>query len=81
MNVQDLTNLLLGIMEEHGKEVEIRIGDQIEAGPYSHDRVGGVWESKPDGGDHCIILCAEDTNWRDVEVSSHALPVLWTPPG
>ena len=67
MNIQTLTNLLLGLMEKHGKDVEVRIGDQIEVGPYSHDRVGGVWTDRPDRGGaiQSVILCAEDTDWKD----------------
>lgn len=88
MNVQTLTNLLLQLMDKHGKDVEVRIGDQIEAGPYSHDRVGSAWTNRPDnaGGVHYVILCAEDSNWRDeCEDPSYPegyeeLPLLWKPP-
>jgi len=93
MNVQTLTNLLLELMEKHGKDVEVRIGDQIEAGPYSHDRVGGVWTNREDnaGGVHYVILCAEDSDWEDeIELGTAAmiggpspgeeLPLLWKPP-
>lgn len=89
MNVQTLTNLLLGLMEEHGKDVEVRIGDQIEAGPYSHDRVGGCWTNRPDnaGGVQYVVLCAEDTQWHDeIELMEEfvpardEMPLLWKPP-
>lgn len=86
MNVQTLTNVLLALMDKHGKDVEVRIGDQIELGPYSHDRVGGVWTNQPDnaGGVHYVILCAEDTNWQDEFEgdikSDDELPLVWKPP-
>ncbi len=89
MNVQTLTNLLLELMEKHGKDVEVRIGDQIEAGPYSHDRVGGVWTNREDhvGGVHYVILCADDSQWHDeIELTEEfvsdrdELPLLWKPP-
>jgi len=82
MNIQDLTTLLLELMETHGKDTEIRIGDQAEAGPYFHDRVGGVWTS--DTGPGYVILCAEDTDWVDElkideKPSDVELPVVWKP--
>lgn len=88
MNVQTLVNLLLPLMEKHGKDLEIRIGDQIQAGPYSHDRVGSVWTNRPDnaGDVYYVILCAEDTNWKDESddpefpSDEDELPLLWTPP-
>ena len=86
MNVQTLVNLLLPIMEAHGKDVEIRIGDQIECGPYSHDKVGGVWTDRPDSGGviQSVILCAEDSEWRDeadngIPGEGDELPLLWKP--
>lgn len=60
----------------------IRIGDQLEAGPYSHASVGGVWQ----GVDGDVILCAnDDEEWKDEHVvlegeSTDPLPVLWSPP-
>ena len=91
MKASQLLAVLTGVIKEHGEDVEIRIGDQIMAGPYSHDRVGGVWWHVPgDGNDSLVgddkkawgpyvILCAEDTDWQDISISPQALPALWTP--
>jgi len=87
LNIQTLTNILLELMDKHGKDVEVRIGDQIEAGPYYHDRVGGVWSNRPDnaGGVYYVILCAEDTDWKEeadnaTPEEGDELPLLWKPP-
>lgn len=89
MNVQTLINLLVDLADKHGNDVEVRIGDQIEDGPYSHDRVGGVWTNRPDnaGGIQYVVLCAEDTQWHDELVygddfipAQHEMPLLWKPP-
>ena len=87
MNIQTLANILLELMDKHGRDVEVRIGDQVEAGPYYHDRVGGVWSSRPDdgGGVHYVIICAEDTQWIEeaencIPEEGDELPLLWMPP-
>jgi hypothetical protein len=88
MNIQDLTNLLLGLMDQHGKEVEVRIGDQIEAGPYFHASVGGVWTDRTGSGGEVtkVILCANDDDpWTSecdepvFPVSGEELPLIWKP--
>lgn len=75
MNAQDLTNILLEAMDKHGKNVEIRIGDQIEAGPYSHDRVGLVCSHERSNGTPVIIICAEDADWEDIGIRKEPTPV------
>ena len=45
MNVQTLTNVLLALMDKHGKDVEVRIGDQIEYRTQRGRRVAVVGAS------------------------------------
>lgn len=80
MKVSELHALLARVLV-NGKDPEIRVGDQIESGPYLHASVGGVFEGT--GGD--IILCGnDDDQWKDESVSDSdddpELPVLWQPP-
>ncbi len=85
MKVRDLYQLLHDMMPAHSED-EIRIGDQLGIGPYYHDRVGGVWTSDRGPTPPRVILCAEDTDWKDElegnETSTSVeLPRIWTPPG
>lgn len=64
MTVADLIKLCVSLHPD----TEVRIGDQIEAGPYSNASVGGVWTSPPDrnGEVERVILCAnDDAPWLD----------------
>lgn len=82
MNILDLHELIGKLMD--GKtlaeleEMDIRIGDQVESGPYLHSAVGGIFK----GTDGDIILCAnDDDDWSEEETGiDHELPVLWSPP-
>lgn len=82
MKVQEL----IEVLGQLAPDMEVRVGDQIELGPYSHDRVGGVWTSRPNnaGDIQYVILCAEDTNWQEefdgaITVEDE-LPLVWMPP-
>jgi len=70
---------LIDLLGQYHPNREVRIGDHLGAGPYSHDRVGGVWAS-PNHGDglQYVILCAEDTSWVD-ENPQKILPLVWSP--
>jgi hypothetical protein len=71
VNVRELVALLSKIDPDR----EVRIGDQIESGPYSHTSVGGVW--RIDAG---IVMCASpDDEWVS-ESTDEAPPIVWTPP-
>jgi hypothetical protein len=59
---------LMELLKTQPADAEVRIGDQIEGGPYSNAPVGGVWTSPPDrnGSIERVILCAnDDTRWLD----------------
>lgn len=58
---------LITLLKALPAEAEIRIGDQIEAGPYSNAEVGGIWLSAPvNGSSERVILCAnDDAPWLD----------------
>ena len=79
MNISQLRNLIALLPGD----AEVRIGDQIEAGPYLHQEVGGVWRSLDNGGGHrAVILCAGDSDlWKSEELQPpDVLPLLWKPP-
>lgn len=86
MNVQELIVLL----SQYPTDTEVRIGDQIEAGPYLHQEIGGAWTDRPGsrGGVSCVILCANDTSnlWKDESEDpqfpseDEELPLIWKPP-
>lgn len=78
MKVLELYHLLRSVINANvdNGEKEIRIGDQIEAGPYSHSPVGGVYLGT--WGE--VIICADpDTPATDEESMHENLPVLWAP--
>ena len=66
------------------QDPEVRIGDQVESGPYLHAPVGGVFE----GAKGSVILCAnDDAEWHDEVGGAYIdlaempeLPVLWKAP-
>jgi hypothetical protein len=68
---------LIRVLMEIPADAEIRIGDQVESGPYLNAAVGGVFK----GTDGSVILCADDDDqWREEPTGiDHNLPVLWTP--
>jgi hypothetical protein len=79
MNVRELYDLL-GQAIVNGQEAkEIRVGDQVESGPYLNASVGGVFQGRK--GD--VILCANDDEvWQDEAAGFHPdyeLEKLWTP--
>ncbi len=82
VNIVDLYSLLGKLID--GKtlgeieKMEIRIGDQVESGPYLNAAVGGVFK----GTNGEVILCAnDDDQWREEATGiDHDLPVLWKPP-
>lgn len=81
MNVQDLINALLEVVHTNGRDVEIRIGHEVE-GPTLHQKVGGVW-TIPDneGGVSGVVLCADDDDlWKDETDNPRLMKEVWTPP-
>lgn len=69
MKVHELLNLLL----HQSGDAEVRIGDTLEDGPYSHARVASISR----GGSGDIILCgSDDEAWMN-EDSQSVLEVLW----
>ena len=79
MKVIELYHVLRSVINANvdAGENEIRIGDQVESGPYLHASVGGVFK----GTQGEIILCAnDDDQWREEPTGvDHDLPVLWKP--
>lgn len=79
MNILVLHALLGSLME--GKtipeleKIDIRIGDQIESGPYEHGSVVGIYR----GTDGDVIVCGGD-DWEEEETGFDELPVVWSPP-
>jgi hypothetical protein len=71
VKVRELIDLLATI----DPDMEVRIGDYLEAGPYAHTSIGGIWRVE-DG----IVMCANpDDEWTE-ENSDRALPVIWSSP-
>jgi len=68
---------LAAVLRAASPEAEVRIGDQLEAGPYEHIQVGGVF--KGTAGE--VILCADpDAPSQDEPTGiDHDMPVLWKP--
>lgn len=79
MKVRELHELTARMMVTGNGDQEVRVGDQIESGPYLHASVGGVWEGKK--GD--LIICPnDDSQWQDESAElqdGEALGVLWKP--
>ena len=75
LTVKALMDILSGLPES----AEIRIGDQLEAGPYDHLPVGGVWTNHQSADSPSVvrvILCGnvDEEDWYEEDVT---LPVLW----
>jgi len=76
MTVGELLDALQGLHID--RRAEIRIGEQVEGGPYLHASVGGVWI----GNEGDIIICANDDEvWKDEYAMNpeKELQVLWAP--
>ncbi len=57
-------------------DTEIRIGDQLECGPYLNASVGGVYLSTDN---ERLVICAnDDETWKE-EVSERDMETLWAP--
>lgn len=69
---------LLFVLKGLPRDVEVRIGDQIEAGPYSHVKVGAVFK----GAGEVVIICGDpDGEWfEEAQGVDHDLPVIWKEP-
>ena len=82
MTALELIDLLGGFHPD----TEVRIGDQIEQGPYLHQAVGGVWKLLDDeSGVRGIVLCASDDDlWKEEftieDEEAPELPQVWKPP-
>lgn len=67
---------LIRVLMEAPHDAEIRIGDQIESGPYLHASVGGAWRGKLGA----IILCAADDEvWEDEAAAERTVEQIWKP--
>lgn len=81
MKVRDLHKLVVDLVAKDPSilEREVRIGDQIESGPYLHASVGGVWR----GRNNEVVFCAnDDEQWQDDAAGYHPdfeLEKLWIP--
>lgn len=77
MNVRQLHQLLETMIHNDPAVMHssVRIGDQIEAGPYEHTPVGGIYR----GTDGEVIICADPDAESKEEATGidHGLPVLW----
>jgi hypothetical protein len=83
MNVREL----IEVLGQLPADTEVRLGDQLEEGPYFHDRVGSIWTDRPNnaGDIRYVMICAEDTDWRAETDSGKLmegdeLPIIWTAP-
>jgi hypothetical protein len=69
---------LLEVLKASNQDAEVRVGDQLEAGPYANIPVGGVYL----GSKSEVIICADpDAPMTDEPTGvDHDLPWLWKPP-
>jgi hypothetical protein len=61
-------------------DADIRIGDQVESGPYLHASVGGAFLAR--NGKDIILTANDDKVWQDEAAGYHSdyeLEVLWRP--
>lgn len=72
---------LIRVLMEQPYDVEIRVGDQVESGPYLHASVGGIFK----GSKGEVVICANDDEvWKD-EIAGFdpeqvpERPVIWKP--
>jgi hypothetical protein len=77
MRLSDLLKLLQQYREDvsgtDDENPEIRIGDQLEAGPYEHYPLGGIWQ-----GEKGEIILVAHPDADGLEESPHKeLPKLW----
>lgn len=76
MTVGELLDLLQG--QHIDRRAQLRVGDQVESGPYLHASVGGVYK----GRDGEIVICAnDDQQWTDeyAKAPDSELECLWAP--
>jgi hypothetical protein len=76
MTVGELLDLLQG--QHIDRRAQLRIGDQVESGPYLHASIGGVFA----GSEGSVILTANDDEvWTDESAFNPdvELKVLWAP--
>ena len=65
---------LLAALQTLDPGQDVRVGDQLEAGPYEHSSVGGAWRVA------CgIVLCANPDAELVEEDPGIELPCLWRP--
>lgn len=82
MNVRELQNLLnyLIVKDQTILDREVRIGDQVESGPYLNASLGSIFKGR--NGD--LILCANDDEvWKDEAAGYHPdfeLDRVWRKP-
>jgi hypothetical protein len=70
VNVRELIEVLATI----APDTEVRIGDYLEAGPYTHTTVGGIWRVE-DG----IVVCANPDDEWTAESAKETLEIIWAP--
>lgn len=71
MKTRELINLLMS----QAHDADVRIGDQVESGPYLHASVGGVWRN---GSGDVILTANDDKVWKD-ESAGGEVEVIWQP--
>lgn len=78
MKIREMRELCQAFEDRGLGERDIRLGDQIESGPYLHASVGGIFESP-----ECnLIVCANDDEvWRDETAKVSELKAVWPPEG
>jgi len=75
MKLKDLI-AAIQIMEQYDPEAEVRVGDQIECGPYMNASVGGIFRSRDSKR---FVICAnDDEQWKEEEVLE--METVWVPP-
>ena len=75
MKIKELKIFCQALEDQGLGERDIRLGDQIESGPYMHSSVGGLWL----GSDGSLILSHNDDEaWKTEE--DPTLIALWQPP-
>jgi hypothetical protein len=82
VKIRDLYQVLELLVRADARnwDKEIRVGDQVESGPYLHASVGGIFQ----GSQGQVIICGnDDDQWKDEAAAAGGiaaeLPVLWQP--
>jgi hypothetical protein len=70
MTLRELHQLLETMihLDPSSMQKEVRIGDQIESGPYLHASVGGVWRGRKG---EVVIAANDDEVWKDESAGYH----------